>query len=297
MAGHYGVAVVPARPLKPRDKAKVEAGVFVVERWILAALRKRKFFTLAELNLADCGIYRPAERVLRALPPERYQYGAWETHRVNIDCHVCFDHHWYSVPYQLTQQEVEVRATAATIEIFHRGVRSASHARSHLADRATTVAEHRPKAHQPHLEWTPSRLVEWAATVGPVTAQLFEQSHLRQTPFGTRLPLLSRHSAARQAVLPATSGSCRKPCHCPERLLLPERESHSEMQSGQPAHRAGDPPEAAAGASQYPWSEILRSARTTERALNREQQKREEEFMLTPPTNRETMHYARARNG
>jgi transposase len=195
MAGHYGVAVVPARPLKPRDKAKVEAGVLLVERWILAALRKRKFFTLAELNQAIAELIvrlngkpfrkRQGSRrsqfelldkpVLRALPPERYQYGDWETHRVNIDYHVCFDHHWYSVPYQLTQQEVEVRATAATIEIFHRGVRMASHARSHLADRATTVAEHRPKAHQRHLEWTPSRLVEWAATVGPVTAQLFER--------------------------------------------------------------------------------------------------------------------------
>jgi len=195
MAAHYGVAVVPARPLKPRDKAKVEAGVLLVERWILAALRKRKFFTLAELNQAIAELLirlndRPFRKrqgsrrsqfelldkpVLRALPPERYQYGDWETHRVNIDYHVSFDHHWYSVPYQLTQQEVEVRATAATIEIFHRGVRMASHARSHLADQATTVAEHRPRAHQRHLEWTPSRLVEWASTVGPVTAHLFER--------------------------------------------------------------------------------------------------------------------------
>ena len=79
------------------------------------------------------------------------------------------------MPYQLTQQEVEVRATAATVEIFHRGVRVASHARSHVADRATTVTEHRPKAHQRHLEWTPSRLVDWAKTVGPATADLFDR--------------------------------------------------------------------------------------------------------------------------
>ena len=195
MAGHYGVAVVPARPLKPRDKAKVEAGVLLVERWILAALRKRKFFSLAELNQAIAELLirlndRPFRKrqgcrrsqfelldkpVLRALPAERYQYGDWETHRVNIDYHVAFGHHWYSVPYQLTQQEVEVRASASVIEIFHRGVRVASHARSHLADHATTVAEHRPKAHQRHLEWTPSRLVEWAGTVGPATAMLFER--------------------------------------------------------------------------------------------------------------------------
>src|SRR5437773_6452320 len=89
----------------------------------------------------------------------------WETHRVNIDYHVAFDHHWYSVPYQLTQQEVEVRATAATVEIFHRGVRVASHARSQVPHEATTVHDHRPKAHQRHLEWTPSRLVDWAKTI------------------------------------------------------------------------------------------------------------------------------------
>ncbi len=195
MAAHYSVAVVPARPLKPRDKAKVEAGVLLAERWILAVLRKQKFFTLAELNQAISQLLvklndRPFRKrqgsrrsqfewldkpVLRALPAERYQYGDWETHRVNIDYHVAFDHHWYSVPYQLTQQEVEVRATAATVEIFHRGVRVASHARSHVADRATTVTEHRPKAHQRHLEWTPSRLVDWAKTVGPATADLFDR--------------------------------------------------------------------------------------------------------------------------
>jgi len=112
---------------------------------------------------------------LRALPTERYQYGDWETHRVNIDYHVAFDHHWYSVPYQLTQQEVEVRATAATVEIFHRGVRVASHARSHTPQAATTITEHRPKAHQRYLEWTPSRLVDWARTIGPATADLFDR--------------------------------------------------------------------------------------------------------------------------
>ena len=195
MAAHYSVAVVPARPLKPRDKAKAEAGVLLAERWILAVLRKRKFFKLAELNQAILQLLirlndRPFRKrqgsrqsqfelldkpTLRALPAERYQYGDWETHRVNIDYHVAFDHHWYSVPYQLTQQEVEVRSTATIVEIFHRGVRVASHARSHVADRATTVTEHRPKAHQRHLEWTPSRLVDWAMTVGPATADLFER--------------------------------------------------------------------------------------------------------------------------
>lgn len=193
MASHYGVAVVPARRAKPRDKAKVEAGVLVVERWILAALRKRRFFSLGEVNQAiqellvrlnnrpfrkregsRCSLFESLDKpVLRALPAERYEYGDWETHRVNIDYHVEFDNHWYSVPYLLTQQEVEVRATATTVEIFHRGVRVSSHGRSQVPHVATTVEDHRPKAHQRHLEWTPSRLVDWAKTIGPATADLF----------------------------------------------------------------------------------------------------------------------------
>jgi transposase len=194
MASHYDVAVMPARPLKPRDKAKVEAGVLVVERWIVAALRKRKFFSLSEVNQAIQELLvrlndRPFRKregsrrslfasldkpALRALPTERYEYGDWETHRVNIDYHVEFDNHWYSVPYQLTQQQVEVRATAAIVEIFHRGLRVSSHARSHVPHAATTVTEHRPKAHQRYLEWTPSRLVDWAKTIGPATADLLD---------------------------------------------------------------------------------------------------------------------------
>ena len=95
--------------------------------------------------------------------------------RVNIDYHVELDQHWYSVPYQLTQQEVELRSTATTVEVFHKGLRVASHARSAVPYYATTVDEHRPKAHQRHLAWTPSRLVDWAATIGPATAQLFDR--------------------------------------------------------------------------------------------------------------------------
>jgi len=195
MASHYGVAVVPARRAKPRDKAKVEAGVLVVERWILAALRKRRFFSLGEVNQAIQELLgrlndRPFRKregsrrslfesldkpALRALPTERYEYGDWETHRVNIDYHVEFDNHWYSVPYPLTQQEVEVRATATTVEVFHRGVRVSSHGRSYVPHLATTVNDHRPKAHQRYLEWTPSRLVDWAKTIGPATAELFDR--------------------------------------------------------------------------------------------------------------------------
>ena len=195
MAAHYGVAVVPARPYKPRDKAKVESGVLLVERWIVAALRKRKFFSLGELNQAIAELlqrlnqrsFRKREGTraslfaaldqpaLRALPAERYQFGAWQTARVNIDYHIEIERHYYSVPYQLTGQVMEVRLSETTVEIFHRGVRVASHARSRQPHQATTAHEHRAKAHQKHLEWTPSRLIEWARSVGPSTASLFEQ--------------------------------------------------------------------------------------------------------------------------
>jgi len=195
MAAHYGVAVIPARPRKPRDKAKVEAGVLVVERWILAALRRRKFFNLPELERA---IHELLERLnqrpfrkregtrrtlfetldkpaLRPLPAERYQFGVWQTARVNIDYHVEADRHWYSVPYQLVGQEVDVHLSAATVEIFHQGVRVASHTRSWVPYKATAVDEHRPKSHQKYLEWTPSRLIHWAASVGPATAGVCER--------------------------------------------------------------------------------------------------------------------------
>jgi len=195
MAAHYGLAVVPARPAKPRDKAKVEAAVLVVERWILAALRRHRFFSLGALEEAIAELLerlnnRPFRKrqgtrrtlfetldrpALRPLPGERFQYGEWRTARVNIDYHIEFERHCYSVPYQLTGQQVELRASAATVEIFHRGVRVASHVRSRVPYQATTVAEHRPRSHQKHLEWTPSRLIHWAASVGPSTAAVVER--------------------------------------------------------------------------------------------------------------------------
>jgi transposase len=195
MARHYGVAVIPARARKPRDKAKVEVGVQVVQRWILAALRKRTFFSLSEANeaidelLAKLNERRFRKRegsrrslfesldrpAMKPLPAERYQYGEWKTARVNIDYHVEFDRHWYSVPHQLTHQQVEIHATATAIEILHKGVRVASHVRSRATHKHTTVASHMPKAHQRHVEWTPSRVIEWAAKIGPATAQVVER--------------------------------------------------------------------------------------------------------------------------
>jgi transposase len=195
MAAHYGLAVLPARPRKPRDKAKVENAVQVVQRWIVAALRKRTFFSLGEVNEAIQELlvrlnHKPFRKregtrasvfaaidqpALSPLPSERYEIGQWRKLKVELDYHVPADGHFYSVPYQLVGQPVDIRLTAATVEIFHRGLRVASHARSFVADKTTTLAEHRPKAHQQYLEWTPSRLLSWADAAGPHTAELFRQ--------------------------------------------------------------------------------------------------------------------------
>jgi transposase len=195
LAEHYGTAILPARVRKPRDKAKVEAGVQGVERWLLARLRNRRFFSLAELNaalwelLAEYNL-RPFQKLdgcrqslfeqldrpaLRPLPAQPYEYAEWRRARVNIDYHIEVDHHYYSVPYQLVHQEVEVRLTRATVEILHRGQRVASHVRSSLRGRHTTIAEHMPRQHREYLEWSPSRLTRWAKSIGPATAAVVEQ--------------------------------------------------------------------------------------------------------------------------
>jgi transposase len=192
-AMHYDVGVVPARPYRARDKAKVEVGVQVAERWIIAALRHQKFFRLADLNHAirellerlnqrpfkkregsRASVFAAVERnALRALPAEPFDMSQWSYARVNIDYHIAFDANFYSVPYTLVQERVEVRATPTTIEIFHKGQRIASHVRGHGREQVFTQREHRPKSHQAHLEWTPSRMVNWAEQIGPHTAKLF----------------------------------------------------------------------------------------------------------------------------
>jgi transposase len=192
MAQFYGVAIMPARPYKPRDKAKVEAAVLLAERWLVAVLRHQKFFSLAELNQAiapllerlnqrpfrkregtRASLYAALDRpALQPLPSERYVMAEWKTVRANIDYHVEVDRHYYSVPYQLVGEQLETRSTPSTVEIFHHGKRVASHARSFIAYHHSTVHEHRPKSHQAHLEWTPSRLIHWGESVGEATAQL-----------------------------------------------------------------------------------------------------------------------------
>ena len=192
MAAHYGTAVIPARPYKPRDKAKVEVGVQVVQRWILARLRNRRFFSLAELNQAirelvdqlndrpmrgwgtsRRALYEQIDRpALRPLPPTPYEYADWKRCRVNLDYHVEIEKHFYSVPFQLLRKEVEVRITAQTVEIFHRGKLVAMHLRSFRPHRPTTVAEHMPSSHRRYRDWTHERILREAAAIGDDTAAL-----------------------------------------------------------------------------------------------------------------------------
>ncbi len=194
MGRHYGVAIIPTRSAKPRDKAKVEAGVLVVERWILARLRNRQFFSLAELNAAIAELLevlnnRPFKKLpgtrkslfdsldrpaMQPLPATPYEYAEWKKVRVNIDYHVAIDKHYYSVPYQLVKQQLDARVTANTVELLHKGKRVASHRRSYRQGAHTTVNAHMPKAHREYAEWTPERLVRWAGESGPATAKLVE---------------------------------------------------------------------------------------------------------------------------
>lgn len=194
MATHYGVAILPARVRKPRDKAKVEVAVQLVERWILARLRHRTFFSLAELNaeIAELLVLlnsRPLRKLpgcrrsqfeqldqpaLRPLPTTRYIFAEWKRARVHIDYHIEVDHHYYSVPYTLVGQQLDVRLTATTVEVFQRGQRVASHVRSHQRGRHTTLPEHMPRSHREYAHWTPTRLIDWAAKSGPATARLVE---------------------------------------------------------------------------------------------------------------------------
>jgi transposase len=193
MAAHYGIAVLPARPYKPRDKAKVEAAVLVVERWILARLRHRKFYSLAELNAAIAELLRqlneerPIRRLgrtrrqlfeeldrpaLKPLPAEPYAFAEWRIRRVGIDYHVDVEGHFYSVPYRFARSEVEVRLTSRAVEIFAKGERIAVHLRSSGNGKHTTLPDHMPSSHRRYADWTVGRIRRDAALIGPATAAL-----------------------------------------------------------------------------------------------------------------------------
>jgi transposase len=187
-AQHYGLTVIPARPGKPKDKPKVENGVLIAQRWILARLRNHTFFSLIALNavIAELleelntrrfqklegtrrstfeSIDRPA---MHSLPSQRYQYCDWTKARAGIDYHVEFDHRLYSVPHPLVGVRVEVCASATTIELWNHGARVALHRRSYARRGfAVTLPEHRPASHRDYGDWPPERMVAWGASYGP----------------------------------------------------------------------------------------------------------------------------------
>ena len=201
-AAHYGCAVIPARPRKPQDKSKVEVGVQVVERWILARLRHQQFFSLADLNIAIAHLLedlntRPFKRLpgnrrsafeaidkpaLRPLPATIFEPCSWKKARVGIDYHVELEHHYYSVPYQFARKHVELRYTTSIVEVLCDGKRIAAHPRvirtgySHGLSSQTTVAQHMPTAHGAHQQWSPQRLLIWGKEIGASTQALV--SHL-----------------------------------------------------------------------------------------------------------------------
>jgi transposase len=194
MAQHYATAVVPARPRKPRDKAKVEGAVLLAQRWILACLRNRRFFSLDELNAAIRELLeklntRPFQKLegcrrsafekfdrpsMKPLPARRYEIGAWKLNvGVNIDYHIEYDHRVYSVPCALIGARVDVRSTATLVEVWHEGQRVTSHERSYgPKGTAVTKVEHQPRRHREWGSWPPERLVGWGAQTGPKTAEV-----------------------------------------------------------------------------------------------------------------------------
>jgi transposase len=191
-AAHYGCALLAARPAHPRDKPKVENAVLVVERWILARLRNRRFFSLAELNKAIAALLvdlnqrafkkLPGNRrsafelldapALRPLPAKRFELFRWKSAKVNIDYHVEFDGHYYSVPHALVRTTVELRVTATLLECFSSNQRVACHPLSLLRGKHTTTPEHMPASHRAHLEWTPQKLIDWGLRIGVSTAAI-----------------------------------------------------------------------------------------------------------------------------
>ncbi len=263
---HYTFGVLVARPYKPRDKAPAEAGVQVVQRWILAALRHRRFFHHAEAGLAVRELLsqlnqRPFRKragcrqsvfleldkpALKPLPAERYDLSQWSEAKVHIDYHVAADGNFYSAPYGLVGKPVDVRLTPTTVEIFHKGERVASHIRSRKTNFAVTTETHRPPAHQAHLEWPPERLVEWARQVGARTAALVERI-LERYPhpqMGYRgclglIRLAKQYTAARMeaaAERALATGACR---YASVKSILANGLDQLPLPAGEPASPPG----------------------------------------------------------
>jgi transposase len=245
MAKHYGTVVIPARPRKPRDKAKVEVGVQVATRWVIAKLRKRTFFSLTELNAA---IREQVEQInarvtrhlgasrrslfeeieypaLKPLPARPYELAEWKKCRSGLDYHVEIDKHYYSVPFTLIGQEMWARYTAQMVEVFHRDKRIAAHMRSHAKRAHTTLPEHMPSSHRRYRDWTLERIKREAAAIGQHTSTLVEVI-LRDRPH----PEQGFRSCRGIITLAGSYGSERLEAAC-ERALAIGARSYSNVKS------------------------------------------------------------------
>ena len=254
LAAHYGTAVLPARPYKPRDKAKAEVAVQVVERWILARLRHRTFFSLAELNAAIAELLpalnerpfqgrtesrkdlfealdRPA---LKPLPQDDYAYAEWRKAKPGIDYHIEVDKRFYSVPHALVGQVLELRITATTVEVMHKGKRVAVHPR-HGRERFSTLTEHMPKSHQAHRDWSPGRFLNWAADIGPCTSPGTVSG---PTATAASAGATGSGGLARSAACASSTGPVRRPSSttvappCPSSIATPARSVMPRSLSG-----------------------------------------------------------------
>jgi len=256
-ARHYGTAILPARPFRPKDKPAVEMSVLVVQRWILARLRNRQFFSLAELNIAIAELLadlnrRPFKKLpgcraeafeaidrpaLRPLPATRYEYAEWSKVKVNIDYHVDVERHYYSVPHALVGQYLMARYTDTTVECLHKGGRVAVHVRSYLVGKFTTLPEHMPKSHQKHLKWTPGRLLKWGEKIGPGTRAVVQwQFDHRPHPEQGYRACLGLLSLSKDYGEERLEGACRRALTigCPtgkriKMILVAKLDQHPDM--------------------------------------------------------------------
>lgn len=234
LASHYRVAVVPARPYKPKDKSKAEVGVQIVERWIMARLRHQSFFTLASLNQAIRFLLedlnrRPFKKLpgtrlsqfeqldkpaLQALPAQPYQYAEFKQARVHIDYHIEYDKHYYSVPHHLVKAQVEVQATQTTVAVYYQGRRMATHPRSYRSGAHSTCPEHMPQHHRAFSEWSGERFLRWAEDIGTETRKvvehLLQEKRHREQSYRRILALLSNAKKYGRSRL---NNACRRALH------------------------------------------------------------------------------------
>jgi transposase len=259
MAAHYGTALLPARPRRPRDKAKVEAAVRIVERWLLGKLRNRRFHSLAEVNAAIGELLRQLndERVLRhvgrtrrqlyeeidaprltPLPVEAYVFAQWSLRKVGLDYHVELAGHFYSVPHRHARATVETRLTPRTVEVFRGGERIAAHVRGSGDGKHTTVAEHMPSSHRRYQDWTVDRIKREALEVGPSTALLCQMilEHRPHPEQGFR-SCLGIVRLARAFGTPRLEAACERALHVGARSYGSVKSILDHRLDGQPVRR------------------------------------------------------------